>query len=344
VSMLWNLVKIIYKSMPPKKQVVSHNLITQTSNQSSSGQSAITRGGSFGTAGLSILNGSNGPQANPVGSGENISSTDEILNDSNEIITVPKIPIPDLEVEIYDENMTQNAIDCKNLRNGFLYTGPHDSFVKDFPICSSSLLNHELMHQHYRNHRNEMEREMIETSPPPDAPSFLSVTMPDETVIQHWKPYQVLADCLILQSEVGDVQTPTCILLCLGKDREDLPIDKIMQENFLQSYIDMLHRHQMWNEATEIMKMSWMPIVAEMNQQSTIVHTSCGECGRSMSSWFCKHCKTADPSRCVVCNEIVKGAFTFCSFCCHGGHLHHMVEWFSQNPRCPKCNHVCEYD
>ncbi|KAL7014207.1 hypothetical protein ACKWTF_015799 [Chironomus riparius] len=174
VAMLWNLVKMIYKSTPQKKQAVN-NLLTQTSNQSSSEQSAITRGGSFGTAGLAILNGSNGNvTANHVGSGENISSNDEILNDSNEIglITVPKVPVPDIEVEIFDDGMAQNELDCRNLRNGFLYTGPHDNFVKDFPMCSSSLINHELMHSHYRNHRSEMEREVIETSPPPEQ-SFL---------------------------------------------------------------------------------------------------------------------------------------------------------------------------
>jgi hypothetical protein len=81
-----------------------------------------------------------------------------------------QVPIPDPEVEIFDDGVTQNMIDCKNLRNGFLFTGPHDDLVKDFPVCSSSLINHELMH--YRNHRNELEREVIETSPPPEQ-SFL---------------------------------------------------------------------------------------------------------------------------------------------------------------------------
>lgn len=172
VAMLWNLVKMVFKSAPQKKQTVN-NLLTQISNQSSSEQSAITRGGSFGTAGLAILNGSNGNMTgNQIGSGENISSNDEILNDSNEIgsITVPKVPIPDLEVEIFDDSGTQNSVDCRNLRNGFLFTGPHDNFVKELPMCSSSLINHELMH--YKSHRTEMEREMIETSPPPEQ-SFL---------------------------------------------------------------------------------------------------------------------------------------------------------------------------
>jgi len=187
VAMLWNLVKMIYKSTPQKKQPVN-NLLTQTSNQSSSEQSAITRGGSFGTAGIAMLNGSNGNvTVNHVGSGENISSNEEVLNDSNEIgsITVPKVPIPDIEVEIFDDSLVQNGLDCRNLRDGFLYTGPHDNFVKDFPMCSSSLINHELMHSHYRNHRTEMERKIVETSPPPEQ-SFLQGKLSDI-----WRSFKV---------------------------------------------------------------------------------------------------------------------------------------------------------
>lgn len=178
---------------------------------------------------------------------------------------------------------------------------------------------------------------------PPDPPSIISV--PELSEIHVWKPFQVLADCLLLQSEVGDVQTPTSILLCMREHRDDLPIDVLTQENWLQSYIDLLQHHQMWNEATEIINLSWIPEVAQMNQNSTVIQTLCGECGRTLQNgWFCKHCKSTDPAKCVVCGLVVKGLYAWCCGCCHGGHIEHLKAWFNKNPNCPKCNHLCEYD
>lgn len=109
----------------------------------------------------------------------------------------------------------------------------------------------------------------------------------------------------------------------------------------------MLHRHQLWNKATEVINMcsTWSPVISEMNEQSTTIHTSCGECGRVIQKGsYCRNCKSYDSSRCAICNEIVRGAYTFCNICCHGGHLQHVIDWFSHNPKCPKCNHLCEYD
>jgi WD repeat-containing protein 24 len=353
VAMLWNLVKMIYKTAPSKRNQMNY-LTSQISNQSSSGVSGITRAsGSFGTSGIGMMS-SNGASNSNIhhGSGDHAaqslfggSSNDDLLdtNEQSGAITIPKVAIPDLEVEVFDENMNHNSIDSINLRNGFLYTGPHDNLIKDLPACSSSLINHDLTHAHYRN-RNEMERE-VETSPPPEPPCLLNSPPPEALEIQFWKPFQVLADCLMLQSEVGDAQTPATILICLGDRREDLPIDKFVQENLLQAYVDLLHRHQMWNEATEVINISWIPTVSQLNEQSTVIQTTCGECGRTLQKgWYCKHCKSTDPSKCVVCHLVVKGVFAWCSGCCHGGHLEHLQQWFLTNPRCPKCNHLCEYD
>lgn len=169
VAMLWNLVKMIYKTAPSKQRHVNH-LTSQISNQSSSGVSGITRAsGSFGTSGLGMMssNGASNNNIHPdVEHANDGSSNDDLLDpvETSGAITVPKVSIPDLEVEVFDENMNHNSIDSQNLRNGFLYTGPHDNMIKDLPACSSSLINHDLTHAHYRNHRNEMERE-IETSP-----------------------------------------------------------------------------------------------------------------------------------------------------------------------------------
>jgi WD repeat-containing protein 24 len=88
--------------------------------------------------------------------------------------------------------------------------------------------------------------------------------------------------------------------------------------------------------------------VGEMNQQSTLVHTCCGECGKPMlnpgAGWYCSKCKSADSSKCGVCHLIVRGLYAWCQVCGHGGHLQHMKNWFANQSKCPQCDHTCEYE
>merc|ERR1712226_596651 len=48
---------------------------------------------------------------------------------------------------------------------------------------------------------------------------------------------------------------------------------------------------------------------------------------------------------CVICRRQVRGLFSVCFKCGHGGHPHHMHEWFSstegQNGNCPLCGNDC---
>ncbi|KAG7356776.1 zinc-ribbon C4HC2 type domain containing protein [Nitzschia inconspicua] len=52
-------------------------------------------------------------------------------------------------------------------------------------------------------------------------------------------------------------------------------------------------------------------------------------------SGFCFRCQDF-AFRCSICDLAVRGLCTFCENCHHGGHLNHVVEWFSkQNALCP---------
>lgn len=175
VAILWNLVRTIYKTAPPKQRPHMTHLTSQNSNQSSSALSGLTRAsGSFGNAGnaagMITSHKVSSNAINPENSSEQIqtnlngSSNDDLLDEGP--ITVPTVIIPDLEVEVLDENVSHQGIDIDSiqLRNGFLFKGPHDSFIKDFPACSSSAINHDLTNAHHRYYRSEVERES-ETSP-----------------------------------------------------------------------------------------------------------------------------------------------------------------------------------
>lgn len=40
-----------------------------------------------------------------------------------------------------------------------------------------------------------------------------------------WEPHQFVADALMLQNDVGDVQTALTVLIVIGEARKLLPID-----------------------------------------------------------------------------------------------------------------------
>lgn len=178
VAILWNFVKMIYKTAPPIRRPHMTHLTSQNSNQSSSALSGLTRAsGSFGNAGIVAgltSNNASSNAINPENSLEQIqmtlngSANDDLMENAEGCIMVPKVAIPDLEVEVLDENINHGVggdIDSLQLRNGFLFTGgQHDSFIKDFPACSSSAINHDLTNAQHRYHRSELERES-ETSP-----------------------------------------------------------------------------------------------------------------------------------------------------------------------------------
>lgn len=242
-----------------------------------------------------------------------------------------------------DTELTVNNMDCiKSLRNGFLYTGPHD-LCKGWSLPSSTIMGHDL--QPSRPHELTPDHTTQDLSMTLEPPTILKIS--NAPIIPQWEPHQVLADTLMLQTDMGDVQTSVSILIVLGERRDDLPIDDYVYENWLMSYIDLLHRHQLWNKAAEIANASWIRTVNEINEQSTGVHTNCGECGKSLigkAGWFCFNCKTAESSKCSVCHLVVRGLYAWCQGCSHGGHLEHMQQWFMNHSKCPKCGHLCEYE
>lgn len=119
------------------------------------------------------------------------------------------------------------------------------------------------------------------------------------------------------------------------------------QEHWFQSYVDQLHRYQMWNEACKVMNLSWLRSIRELNQKSTAVHTNCGDCGRPLGGsvgWYCQKCKSMRLAKCSICGLIVRGLYAWCQGCSHGGHIQHLMEYFANHSKCPKCGHLCEYN
>nr|CAG8449229.1 136_t:CDS:10 [Entrophospora candida] len=157
---------------------------------------------------------------------------------------------------------------------------------------------------------------------------------------------QIISQLLDYYSEQGDVQMCVTLILVIG-DRIKLNNERVEQWFF--SYIELLHRFQLWVTATDIISSCPIAAVSMLNQQSTTIYTTCNNCykhilNNSLKSngfWSCDKChKLLNP--CSICHNTVKGLYTWCQGCSHGGHLTHMKQWFSRNNECPTgCGHNC---
>ncbi|XP_052812838.1 GATOR complex protein WDR24-like isoform X1 [Mya arenaria] len=159
-----------------------------------------------------------------------------------------------------------------------------------------------------------------------------------------WEFANIVVDMLTNMAAEGDVQTPVSMLIVL-KDKLRQYVDTDLQEDWFLSYIELLGRFKQWTIANFIIKMSKLPSVSMLNQQSTSIHVNCNMCNRPLarSGWLCDRCK-AIINRCCICSLPVKGMFLWCQGCSHGGHIQHMKDWLSRNIECPTgCGHVCEY-
>ncbi|XP_075228783.1 WD repeat domain 24 isoform X2 [Lycorma delicatula] len=163
-----------------------------------------------------------------------------------------------------------------------------------------------------------------------------------------WDPSVVVSSALHHHASGGDIQTCASILLALGEKRRNLSnvLDDATQEQWLLAYIDVLSRHKLWDVATQVIQLSWIPSVCQLNQQSTSVSTNCSRCTKALvrSGWLCDTCRSLDCAICSICHQVVKGLYVWCQGCAHGGHLSHIQEWLEENVECPSgCGHHCEY-
>lgn len=154
-------------------------------------------------------------------SGEYKNSANSLFPSSNsKYITDSESDVVFGDASLDDYNVER----VKDLRNGFLslannYNGTNNCLSKGWSL-PNTLLGHDLQ----ASRQQEVVPEH-EVSPPP-APSFLKITALPPLPI--WDPNQILADCLILQTDLGDVQTAISVLLVLGDRRNELPIDELV--------------------------------------------------------------------------------------------------------------------
>jgi hypothetical protein len=71
----------------------------------------------------------------------------------------------------------------------------------------------------------------------------------------------------------------------------------------------------------------------------------CPQCGRDadFNTNMCRTCQDF-AFRCSICDNAVRGLFTVCDICNHGGHVGHMKSWFANHVECPTgCGCNCTF-
>jgi hypothetical protein len=105
-----------------------------------------------------------------------------------------------------------------------------------------------------------------------------------------WDSSGAVRDTLDFYADNGDVQTALMMALVLG---DSLSIPKPKLRAWTMSYVEQLHRLQLWIPATEIMQRSKEDDIRNFNKMATTIYTSCPNCQSLLNKngWSCEKCK-----------------------------------------------------
>ncbi|GBN98015.1 GATOR complex protein WDR24 [Araneus ventricosus] len=158
---------------------------------------------------------------------------------------------------------------------------PEIANIPNSPLCAAE----ELSDREFGGNEEEEQNMILALCSTPKFPS--------------WDFTGHVADMLQFYAEQGDVQMAVSILLVLG-DKVKNVVTESLQEQWFHSYLELLSHFKLWNIANEVIALSSLPVINNLNQQSTIVHTLCGNCNKYLNSvgWFCNTCK--EMSVCVI--------------------------------------------
>ncbi|XP_068157642.1 GATOR2 complex protein WDR24 [Drosophila tropicalis] len=322
---LWNFIKLFYGTNhfePPFEHRASFSTNSRRATQVQSDWTMPQRG-EMGQD----LNGNNQEAPHEIGADSSVDNDDEHEHPPTSSVILS-------ETQILSEITFDNF---ELLRNGFIYVGPTSDVTKALAFPA---LHHDVQ---AARAQVDLKANEHEKSPPPHVPTVLKVP---HVPIPMWEPHKFVADALMLQNDVGDVQTALTVIIALGEARKLLPLEEALVEHWFHAYVDQLHRYELWNEAGEVINRSWLRSVRQLNQQSTTMHTNCGKCSRPLAGhvgWLCDKCKSMQSAKCCVCGLIVRGIYAWCQGCSHGGHIEHLQKYFAQHSKCPTCGHLCAY-
>ncbi|KAJ3334238.1 WD repeat-containing protein 24, partial [Kappamyces sp. JEL0680] len=113
-----------------------------------------------------------------------------------------------------------------------------------------------------------------------------------DVVDQSWDPKCLVLDLLDYFAEEGNVQMNVFIVMTLSRE---IAFPEELVILYTRSYLELLYRLQLWNEATKLINASTVEAISVLNGESTSIHRSCSHCSTAVSmvskTSHCEHCK-----------------------------------------------------
>ena len=139
--------------------------------------------------------------------------------------------------------------------------------------------------------------------------------------------------------------------LAIGRHRQAhaalLPADW-RHDAILLQYISMLERWSLLEISTRVSKLlrgelMVVPSVRPFDQVIACRRRGCGEAYRQLQGrMHCTKCNWPNVNSCAICNLPVTKLLFVCTRCGHGGHMHHIADWFKKHRTCPSgCGCSC---
>jgi hypothetical protein len=170
-----------------------------------------------------------------------------------------------------------------------------------------------------------------------------------------------------LEGDVQMVATVVCVLNSGNggnsgsKKASLLPTDQSRKYSlYIQRYADLVFRWRLFTKRAELLK--FLPRqsnlcleeelstsfiskkesivnneILDRNQHGISFGGTCHRCEGLVSTSdnnICPRCR-AYAFRCILCDNAIRGLFTICAYCGHGGHFNHIMSWFQRHKQCP---------
>lgn len=177
---------------------------------------------------------------------------------------------------------------------------------------------------------------------------------------------ELVANFFQFYEAIGDVQMLATMFCVLSGGRDRIKAEQQpslipngnVYDNYIKRYAELLYSWDLLSVRAELNKhLTRNQSGREFRFLSTEGSSENGFARTLGVGLFCPRCNgDVDPStnacprcrdwafRCSICDNAVRGLFTFCDYCHHGGHLQHLVKWFSSNNFCPTgCGCQCTF-
>ena len=145
----------------------------------------------------------------------------------------------------------------------------------------------------------------------------------------------------------GDVQMLATMVCVLGGNQRSkvaegcslLPVShQDRYDSYIRRYADVLYAWKLMSERAELCKhlVKRLPDPSDDQYSAVDIVVWCSRCHQEAATdnGICRNCRNY-AFRCSLCDVAVRGLFTVCASCGHGGHTGHLAEWFNKHSVCP---------